>query len=85
MARSHIRTLGRRINKNYSEENLQKALHKITKCGWTLRDTAACYGIPKSTLSDYKQNAHPLKYGHPTALKPAEEENLVRAIILASK
>ncbi len=65
--------------KLYSNEKLKEAVEEV-KAGASLRATAKKYGIPHTTLQDYKKS----KYAHDphpnSALTPAEEEALLSFI-----
>ncbi|KAL1277156.1 hypothetical protein QQF64_023829 [Cirrhinus molitorella] len=65
--------------KKYSKEVLREAVEEV-KAGASLRATAKKFGIPHTTLQDYKKNKYAHKPHPNSALMPAEEEALVSFI-----
>ncbi|KAJ8340702.1 hypothetical protein SKAU_G00353350 [Synaphobranchus kaupii] len=68
-----------RKNKQYSKEVLGVAVEEV-KAGASLRKTAQKYGIPHTTLADYKKNTYSHNPHPNSALTPAEEEALLSFI-----
>ncbi len=65
--------------KQYSNEKLKEAVEEV-KAGASLRATANKYGIPHTTLQDYKKQKY-VHNPHPnSALTPGEEEALLSFI-----
>ncbi|XP_042578769.1 tigger transposable element-derived protein 6-like [Cyprinus carpio] len=65
--------------KQYSKEKLNEAVEEV-KAGASLRETAKKFGIPHTTLQDYKKNKY-VHNPHPnSALTPGEEEVLLSFI-----
>ncbi len=65
--------------KQYSKEKLQEAVEAV-KAGASLRATAIQFGIPHTTLQDYKKKKY-VHNPHPnSALTPGEEEALLSFI-----
>ena len=69
---------------NYDEKTLQKALDDIKKKK-SLREAAAYYKIPKSTLHDKRQGRKRQKHGGSTALSLKEEQLLADGILKFSE
>ncbi|KAJ8375339.1 hypothetical protein SKAU_G00059190 [Synaphobranchus kaupii] len=68
-----------RKNKQYSKEVLGVAVEEV-KAGASLRKTAQKYGIPHTTLADYRKNTYSHNPHPNSALTPAEEEALLSFI-----
>ena len=68
-----------KIIRNYTEEDLFKAVEAVKEKAMSTREAAKCFGIPKSTITDYcKKNVTKLeRIGASTVLTPAEEDVLV--------
>lgn len=65
--------------KQYSKEKLNEAVEEV-KAGASLRETAKKFGIPYTTLQDYKKTKY-VHNPHPnSALTPGEEEALLSFI-----
>ena len=53
MPRTYKRKLGARSYKNYSDENVERALEKIVDHGWGIRKASKIYKIPYGTLHNH--------------------------------
>ncbi|KAJ8369676.1 hypothetical protein SKAU_G00097040 [Synaphobranchus kaupii] len=68
-----------RKNKQYTKEVLGVAVEEV-KAGASLRKTVQKYGIPHTTLADYRKNTYSHNPHPNSALTPAEEEALLSFI-----
>lgn len=81
MPRNSKRALGTRPYKNYTQENLEKALLEITHKALSIRNAASKYGIPKNTLHLKSQEKHTMSVGRATVFSAEEEEPFVAHIV----
>ncbi|CAM4608595.1 unnamed protein product [Leuciscus chuanchicus] len=65
--------------KQYTKEGLKKAVEEV-RAGASLRQTSKKYGIPHTTLQDYKTKKYTLNPHPNSALTPAEEDALISFI-----
>ncbi|XDV31338.1 hypothetical protein PO909_034047 [Leuciscus waleckii] len=65
--------------KQYTKEVLKKAVEDV-RAGASLRQTSKKYGIPHTTLQDYKKKKYTLNPHPNSALTPAEEDALISFI-----
>lgn len=77
MARTYKK---KRINKNYSEEDLKNALEFIRTQKWSFRQASSHFKIPLSTLSSHMYCVLKPSTGRPPALSLEEEKYLVHLI-----
>ncbi|KAI4466880.1 helix-turn-helix psq domain [Holotrichia oblita] len=78
MVRKYKRNIGVRRYRDYTDENLEEALQKVTVNEYSLRKAASEYGIPFGTLYNKYKGLHVRKVGHPTIFSAQEEQNLVK-------
>lgn len=79
MPRTNVRNPSSRPYKNYSLDDLEKALEDL-KQDESLRNTAKKFKIPVMTLSNKKRSLHEKKVGRPTVLNEEEENAIVAGI-----
>lgn len=73
MPRTHKRQLGSRSYADYSLQTLQKCLDDIESGVLSMRQAAAVYGIPRSTVQNKVHKKHKGTIGHPTVFSKEEE------------
>lgn len=83
MVRNYTKKLGGRSYRNYSEEDLQKALTAVRK-GVSKSAASRLYKIPRTTLIDKVYNNHPLSVGHPTVLNKEDEALIAKTLGVVS-
>lgn len=72
MVRNHKKKLGGRTYRQYSDEDMKKALEAV-KNGMSQKAASERFKIPRITLLDKVHGNHLLKPGHPTVLTEEEE------------
>jgi len=71
----------KKINRNYTEEDLKKALEYIRTEKWSFRQASLHFKIPLGTLSSHNQRILKPRSGRPPALSTEEEKYLVHLIV----
>lgn len=74
MVRNYKRKLGARNYKNYSDEDLAKAVAEVRAGILTQAGAAKKYKINRTTILNKIHHRHEGKPGHPSALKPQSEK-----------
>ena len=84
MPRNYQRKIGSHHYRNYSEDNLLRALDELRRKTISLRKAEEKYNIPIITLRRKLRNENPGKPGKPTVFSQEEEQLLVAHIIALS-
>lgn len=79
MVRTYKKTPGTRAYKNYTEEDLEEALQKITDGELSIHAASIQYRIPFGTLYNRYKGLHTRTVGGQTVFTHAEEKALLRA------
>lgn len=85
MPRKHLHKLGTPYRRNYSQENMERALLAVVDGHYSFKQAAELHGVPKSTLYDIYKGEHSDKLGRPPVLSVIEERWIVDAMIIAGK
>lgn len=80
MGRIYKRKIGVKFM-NYTDDNLKQAIQVVSNNRMTIRQAAARFGIPKSTLSDKIKNRHEKKQGGQQVLSVVEKNRLTTGIM----
>jgi len=80
MVRVYKRKIGARRYKDYTEDTLAKAVADVENGILSIRDSAAKYGVSKSTIGRKLHHKHDGPVGHPTIFSPEEESAIVKHV-----
>lgn len=86
MPRKYIHVPGTRLNRNYTEEDLSKAVESVATKQLTAGKASQMFKIPKQTLLRHIRKQGELRrYGGQTVLSATEETYLIETINIAAK
>lgn len=80
MVRTYKKKLGARAYKNYSEEDLKKAVCEVKSGRLSQKAAAEKYKINRTTLLYKVRGSHENNPGHPTVLSKVEEELIAETL-----
>lgn len=84
MPRQYKRKIGCRKYRDFTDEQLQKAIARVRR-GQSIRKVAEEYNIPKSTLSRHLRGKQTSKYGRPCVFTSEHESAIVDCIVLCGE
>ena len=76
------RNMDQGYRSGYNEEDMTKAIKKVVKQGFPIRQAAEDCNVPKSTLSDKVSLRHQESIGRPKALTDDEEKIIKERLLL---
>uniref|UniRef100_A0A1Y1KPP3 HTH psq-type domain-containing protein n=1 Tax=Photinus pyralis TaxID=7054 RepID=A0A1Y1KPP3_PHOPY len=79
------RKVGARTYRNFSNEQLEKAIDEVKSGKLSIRNASEKFSIPKSTIARKVKQKNMNDPGHPTALTQKDENIIVEKIIQAGK
>lgn len=84
MGRNYKRKIGTRKYKDYTEENVEEALRKVTDLNWSVKKAAESSGIPYGTLYNKYKGLHVKRVGGQTVFSNNEEMSIIKSAITCS-
>lgn len=78
MPRSYKRKLGSRRYRDYTDQQLESALQKVTDEGWSLRKASKIYKIPYGTLNNKYHGRHIRSSGGQSVFTFNEEKSIIK-------
>lgn len=85
MPRKYVKTIGARTYRNYSSENVQKAVVAVKTGRLSIRQASIQFGVSYGTIFNRKNGLHTLKNGGQAMLSEAEEKDLTETIQIAGE
>ena len=84
MGRTYKRKVGSRVNKNFSDGNIDKALEKIVNENWSINKASKKFKISYGTLYDKYKGMHVRSYGGQPIFTKQEEDAIIRSVVICS-
>lgn len=85
MPRNYIRKVGSRQYRNFTDDQMEKALKGVQEEGLAIRKAAEKYGVSKDSLHRRLKGKHTGKYGRPAVFNDEDEKSIVECIKLAGE
>lgn len=84
MGRIYKPKVGSRAYKNFSDENIEKALEKIMNENWSINKASKAFKISYGTLYNKYKGMHIRTHGGQTVFTKQEEDTIVRSVVTCS-
>ena len=84
MGRTYKRKVGSRVYKNFSDENIDKALEKIVNENWSINKASKEFKISYGTLYNKYKGMHVRSHGGQPVFTKQEEDAIIRSVVICS-